>query len=222
MQRMLCAILMGFTILALSGCGGGGGGGGSYPQTFTTSILSDPVYDGDIEQTSLTSFTITQGMSSSIQSVFAGVDPVSQNEYRAFLDFPLGGAGGVPSNAIIDSAKLDIVINTIQPSYATIPILIDLVSFQSPSLLSTDFDRGIQPALAYTTISPPISSPADVGQNISIDVTSLMGEAQFRGLPDFQVRILEDFGTNPGIIEINDTTGPNRPILAPQLTVTYH
>jgi len=219
MQRMLCALLMGFTILALSGCGGGGGG--SYPQTFTTSILSDPVYDGDIEQTP-SSFTITQGMSSSVQSVFGGVDPVTQNEYRAFLDFPLGGAGGVPSNAIIDSAKLDIVINTIQPNYATIPILIELVAFQPPTLLSTDFDRSIQPALAYTTISPPISSPADVGQNIAIDVTSLMGEAQFRGLTDFQVRILEDFGTSPGIIEINDTTGSNRPLSAPQLTVTYH
>jgi len=219
MQRMLCAILMGFTILALSGCGGGGGG--SYPQTFTTSILSDSAYDGDIEQTS-SSYIITQGMSSSVQSVFAGVDPVTLNESRAFLDFPLGGAGGVPINAIIDSAKLDIVINTIQPNYATIPILIELVAFQPPTLLSTDFDRSIQPALAYTTISPPISSPADVGQNIAIDVTSLMGEAQFRGLTDFQVRILEDFGTSPGIIEINDTTGSNRPILAPQLTVTYH
>ncbi len=217
MQRMLYVILMGFTILALPGCGGGS----SAPQTFITSIVSDSAYDGDIEQTSPGSFTITQGMSTSVQSVFAGVDPITLNEFRAFLDFPLGGARGVPSNAVIDSAYLEIVVDSIRPISATIPILIELVDFQPPTLLSSDFDRSFQPPLAYTRIRPSIS-PVDVGHNVFIDVTSLMQEAQFRALTDFQVRILEDFGTSPGLVEINDMTGINRPSLAPLLTVTYH
>ena len=215
MKGMLFAILMGFTILALTGCGGGGG---SYPQTITTSILSDSVYDGDIEQTGPSLF-VTQGMSyPAVQSVFAGINPATSNEFRAFLDFPLGGAGGVPSNAIIDSATLGINIKSIQASSPTIPILIELVAFQPPTLLTTDFNRSLQPPLAYINIPIYLT---DVGNNIVIDVTSLMVEAQFRGLTDFQVRILDDFSTPPGVVEINDTTGTNRPSLAPLLTVTY-
>ena len=216
MKGMLFAILMGFTILALTGCGGGGGG--SYPQTITTSILSDPTYDGDIEQIG-SSLSVTQGMSyPAVQSVFAGINPATSNEFRAFLDFPLGGAGGVPSNAIIDSATLGINIKSIQASSPTIPILIELVAFQPPTLLTTDFNRSLQPPLAYINIPIYLT---DVGNNIVIDVTSLMVEAQFRGLTDFQVRILDDFSTPPGVVEINDTTGTNRPSLAPLLTVTY-
>jgi len=96
MKTPLYAILTIFTILVLAGCGGGN----SSPQIFSTSILSDPANDGDIELTLSNTYTITQGMSPSVQSVFAGVDPATSNEFRAFLDFPLGGAGGVPYNVI--------------------------------------------------------------------------------------------------------------------------
>lgn len=217
MTRTLYTILIGFAILSLTGCGGG------IPPTSstTTSILSAPALDGDIWKTSPNSFTITQGMSSSVQSVVAGVDPVGRTEYRAFLAFPLGGNAGIPFNAFIDSAFLSIHIKSIQPNPGTIPILIELVSFEPPTLRATDYDRSLLPPLAFTRILPPISS-VDVGSNISIDVTSLMVEAQFKGLSYFQVRILEDFGTSPGLIEINNTTGINRPSLAPLLTVTYH
>mgnify|MGYP001596587274 CR=1 FL=1 len=214
MKTPLCAILTMFAILVLTGCGGSN----SSPQIFSASILSDPAFDGDIELTLPSTYTIIQGMSPSVQSVLAGVDPLTSHEFRAFLDFPLGGAGGVPSNAIIDSATLAINIRSIQTNFSSIPILIDLVSFQPPKLIATDFNRSL---LAYTRILPPVSQ-VDVGHNIVVDVTSLMAEAQFRGLPDFQVRILNDFGTSPGLIEINDTTGINRPSLAPLLTVTYH
>ena len=103
--------------------------------------------------------------------------------------------GGVPGNAVIVSATLDIVINSIQPQplTGTIPIRIDLVSFQPPTLLPTDFDRTLQPALATITITPPISQ-ADFGNHVFVDVGLLMQEAQRLGLPDFQVRILEDLG----------------------------
>lgn len=205
---------------ALPSCGGGDSGGGP-PPLFTVQIASDSGYDGDIQETSPTTFIVTQGMSPSVQSVFAGIDPATLTEFRAFLDFPLGGAGGVPAVANIDSAFLDIYIKSLQPGGTTLPILIELVNYQPPALLETDFDRSLQPPLAYVRVNPPFVQ-SDVGTNVSIDVTPLMLQAQELGLADFQVRILEDLGPAiPGLIEINDTTGANRSSLAPLLTVTY-
>src|SRR4030088_1394246 len=132
-------------ILSLSGCGGGGDTVVA-PQTFTSKILSDPRFDGDIEQTS-SGFTITQGMSSTVQSVFAGIDPVAGTEFRAFLDFPLTGSGGVPGNASIDSAFLEFYVDDLQPITGKLPLRVDLVAFQPPTLIETDFDRTLQPAL---------------------------------------------------------------------------
>jgi hypothetical protein len=206
-------------ILALSGCGGGGGGV-SAPPRVTTQILSDPAYDGDIEQTS-SGFTITQGMSSTVQSVLAGIDPVGGGEFRAFLDFPLTGSGGVPGNAAIDSAFLEIYLDDLQPITGRLPIRVDLVAFQPPTLVQTDFDRTLQPALASVIVTPDISS-SDVNKFVPIDVTSLMVEAQRRGLVDFQVRIMEDLGPPiPVLMVIDDSTGANRTTQAPLLTVTY-
>lgn len=214
MKKIVLAAISVLVILALTGCGGS-----NPPPTFVSSILSDQLFDGDIQKAPGTgTVTVTQG---NTQSVFAGIDPASGVESRAFLDFHLTGANGIPGSAIIDSAFLDIVINSIspQPLIGTIPIRIDLVAFQPPNLIGADFDRTLQPALATTTIIPPISQ-ADFGQHISIDVTTLMEEAQRLGLVDFQVRILEDV-VAPGLIEINDTTGANRNTLAPLLQVTF-
>jgi hypothetical protein len=207
--------------IGLPGCGGGGGVSSAPPPAITTQILSDAALDGDIEQTSPTTFTVTQGMSPVVQSVFAGIYPVTLTEFRAFLDFPLTGPAGVPSNAVIESAFLDVLIDNLQPTTGTIPILIELVSFQPPMLIETDFDRTLQPPLAFVRVAPPFSQ-ADVGTNVSIDVTSLLVQAQQLQLPDFQVRILEDLGPAiPVLIEIDDTTGANRASRAPLLTVTY-
>lgn len=219
MKRLFIAAVSACMILALTGCGDGGG---NNPHPFVvTTILSDPVFDGDIQKTPVTgSFIVTQG---NTQNIFAGINPTSGVEFRAFLDFHLTGANGVPGNAIIDSAFLDIFINSItpQPLIGTIPVRIDLVSFRPPDLIGTDFDRTLQPALATITVSPPISQ-ADFGRHVTIDVTPLMVEAQRLGLLDFQVRIMEDLGiVTPGLIEINDTTGVNRSTLAPLLQVTY-
>jgi hypothetical protein len=216
----LCALFCLVAAFTLSACGGGDSGGGS-PPLLTVQIASDPGLDGDIQETSPTSFSVTQGMSPTVQSVYAGIDPATLTEFRAFLDFPLGGSGGVPVVANIDSAFLDIYINSLQPGATTLPILIELVNYQPPTLLETDFDRSLQPPLAYVRVNPPFIQ-SDVGTNVSIDVTPLMLQAQELGLVDFQVRILEDLGPAiTGLIEINDTTGANRSSLAPLLTVTY-
>jgi hypothetical protein len=218
MKRIFLAAIMVFLILSPIGCGHHDHGA----QIIISFTISDPVFDGDISVNSANTTTITQG---NTQSVFAGIDPVTNTEFRAFLDFPLTGPGGVPGNAVIDSAFLDIVISNIflQSPDNTIPIRIELVSFQPPTLIATDFDRIAQPPITFTTIVPPISQ-ADVGTHVSIEVTSLMIEAQRLGLADFQIRILEDLVfAPPGLIEINDTTttAALRGNLAPQLQVNY-
>jgi hypothetical protein len=217
MKRSILASIMVILILSVAGCGHDHG---SSRQLFSTSIISDPGFDGDIALDSAGTFTITQG---NTLSVFAGIDPTSFTEYRAFLDFPLTGADGVPGDALIDSAFLDIVISSIDPHPLTgkIPIRIDLINIQSSTLGENDYYRDTQPALKTTTIEPPISD-SDFGQHVSVDVTSLMTEAQRLGLAHFQIRIMEDLGdVTPGIIEINDTTGANRIDLAPLLHVNY-
>ncbi len=225
MKRTFLAAIMVFISLTLTGCGHRDGHRDNRaPDQIVAMILSDSAFDGYIIRDPLTSlFTVTQGMNPSVQSVFAGINPDTNAEYRAFLDFPLTGAGGVPGNAVIVSAILDIVINSIspQPLAGTIPIRIELVSFQSRMLVDTDFDRTLQPALVTATITPPISQ-VDFGKHVSLDVTSMMQEAQRLRLSNFQVRILEDSGAvSPGLIEITDNTGPNRGVLAPLLQVTY-
>jgi hypothetical protein len=217
-KQTLYVAFVGFIVLGLTACGGGGN---SPPPVVTTQILSDPGFDGDIEQTSPSSFSVVQGMSPTVQSVFAGIDPLALTEFRAFLDIPLSGPGGVPIDAVIQSAFLSIFVNSVQPIGGTASLLVELVSLQSPTLLATDFDRALQPPLAITRVVPPISS-ADVGTDVTIDVTELMVQAQRWGLSSFQVRILEDpaVGT-PVLVEIDDTTGPDRADRAPLLTVNY-
>jgi hypothetical protein len=222
MKRTFLSAILVFLLLALSGCSGGGD---SESQTVVTQILSDPTYDGNIaKDPGSGAFTVTQGMIPPVQSVFAGIDPVTGMESRAFLDFPLTGPYGVPGDAVIVSATLDIVINNafLQAPSDTIPIRIELVSIPGLTLVApSDFDRTSLPAITFTTIVPPISS-ADVGNHVSVDVTSLMVQAQNLGLPDFEVRVLEDLGAAiPGLIEINDTTGSSREALAPLLQVEY-
>lgn len=212
MQRTLYIILLGVASLLLTGCGGG------TPPPTTTSILSEPSLDGEISLTSTNSSSVLQGRT---QSLFAGVDQNTLTEYRAFLDFPLGGANGIPFNAVIDSAYLDIYVNSVLPSPGTVPLLIDLVSLQPPTLVASHFDRNSQPPLVSIRPQAPITS-ADVGHNVSIDITSLMIEAQASSLTDLQLRILQDFVPYYGMFEIDDTTGIDRAKYAPVLTVTYH
>ncbi len=213
MKKAFLAAIIVFVIVALTGCGGGGS---SAPPIFTTQILSDPTFDGDIAVNS-TSTTFGQ-VNLGAQSVKAGIDPADPagTEYRAFLDFPLAGAGGVPGNAIIVSAFLDIFIDNILPTTGSVPIRIELVNFSYP-LIAADFNST---PVTTTYIKFPIIQ-TDFNNHVSIDVTSLMEQAQSLLLQDFQIRVLLDFSAVSGQIEIDDTTGPNRTAFAPLLTVNY-
>jgi hypothetical protein len=209
--RMVAAALL----VVVAGCVGGDD---HPPDIIQTQIFSDSGYDGDIEQTGPDSAVVTQGMGPTVQNVFAGIDPVSGDEFRAFLHFPLDT---VPGQAHIDSAFLEIYIDDIQPPNAVIPVRIELVSFEQP-MVATDFDRTAQPPIAYTTLSPRLG-PSDRGKYVPIDVTDLMDQAQRLGLADFQVRIMQDLGPPiEGLFTIDDSTGSNRPSLAPLLTVNYY
>ena len=207
------------SLIVLAGCGGGGNDI-DQPDIVQTQILSDSGFDGDIEQTGPDSAVVTQGMGPNVQTVLAGIDPNTGDEFRAFLHFPLGGPGGVPANARIDSAFLEVFIDDLDPTNAVVPVRVELVSFQQP-MVATDFDRTAQPPLAFVTLSPRLG-PSDVGKYVPIDVTPLMVEAQRRGLADFQVRIMEDLGPPiDGLFAIDDSTGSNRGKTAPLLTVNY-
>jgi hypothetical protein len=206
MKNLVFAIVIISYTVFLSGCGGGGGNdNNSLPPTYETQILSNPSYDGDIELATSV-YTIAQG---NILSVFAGIDPATSSETRAFLDFSLAN---VPNNAIIYSAKLDLFINSVNSLGRTIPIRIDLVSLVPPTLVGSDFDRNVQPALSSVTSDIFLS---DVGHHVIIDITPLIDKAQILGLTYFQVRILEDFGlVSPGIFEIDDSTASKAPLIS--------
>jgi hypothetical protein len=216
---MFFGVLLGCIILSLAGCCDNDDGDSSTPQSHLTQILSNPTRDGVVAQNSSGAFTVTQ---SNIQSVSAGKNPFTNEEFRAFLNFSLIGTGGVPAASPIVSATLDFVVNSTlpQPLTGAIPLRIDLISDLAPPLAANDFDRGLRPALASTTI--PAISPADAGNHVTVDVTSLVTEARRLGLTNFQIRILEDMtAVSAGIIEINDTTGVNRELLAPVLRIIY-
>lgn len=208
---------LGCILLCLGGCGGGDSG----PQEVESQILSDPSADGDIAQTQ-SSYVVTQGMQGSVQSVFAGIDPASGDESRAFLDFPLDGPGGIPGNAIIDSAYLTLFVDNVDPADSGLPVRVELVSFQPPALTPTQFDRGAEPALGSVVIPGDVTG-ADIGHDLQVDVTSLMEQAQTLGLQDLQLRIMEDLGVQYDVLmEIDDTTQAGRHQTAPELVVTYH
>jgi len=189
--------------------------GGSDPQpVIIADIFSDQPTDGDIAfDPELESFTITNGP----ETIFFGIDDNDQNlsEYRAFLDFPLDGSTGgevIPINARIVSATLEVFINEV--SFAPIvPTLLDLVSYPINGLRVEDFD-------SFPLLSQSLNFFAsDLGTIVSIDVTSLMQEAQRLSVPDFQVRFVLDFETDVGFLGIEDL--PFDPSTAPLLTVSY-
>jgi len=210
------AIGVACTLLSLAGCGGDRPP--VIPPPVVTHIFSNPRFDGDIEQVSA-GFIVTQGMSPTVQSVLAGT---GQTEFRAFLNFPLGGSGGVPFNAFIDSAFLELFVDNVIPINGSVPIRVELVTFQPPTLIGTDFLRSALPPLGAVLVNGRVTG-ADVGWFVPVDVTSLMIQVQQRGLIDFQVRIMEDLGpASFTMMVIDDRTTPDRAQFAPLLTVTYH
>lgn len=205
--KLLGLVLVGL-LLVMAGCGGGH----DERPLIETTIPSDVTVDADIVDSG---GVLTVTPASAVNGVFAGVNPGNDDVYRAFLHFPLTT---IPLNARIRSADLGIVISglTVLPPTVSVPIKIELVSFDPP-VAASDFDLLLP--LRSVVISPPISS-ADVNREVVVDVTPLMVEAQIRGLRFFQVRISQENDlttTAPGMIKIDEETEAN----APLLTVVY-
>jgi hypothetical protein len=205
MKRYLMVAVLFAVLAAVAGCGDGG-----HPPTLVVkSILSDDTVDGDIREDVSGSLTVTQVARDNVPSVFAGIDPITFDEFRAFLDFPLAG---IPLTAVIRSASLDLVIDSLTPAAGSAPLRVELVSFPPP-LTGADFDRAFLPPLAFTTIVPPVTA-SDLGRHVVLDVTGLMRVAQANGLPRFQVRIMTDLGiVTPGLVEIDDSANATAPLL---------
>jgi hypothetical protein len=212
MRKLPLPLLLGIlavTLLIVS-CGDGGN-----PQpVIVAHIFSDQPTDGDIAfDPVLQSFTVTNGP----ETLFFGIDDLDPNlpEYRAFLDFPLDGSTGgdvIPANAGIVSATLEVFINEV--SFASdVPALLDLVSYPIAGLRVQDFD-----SLPLSSLSLDFFA-SDLGTIVSIDITSLMQEAQRLGLTDLQLRFVLDFVTNVGLVGIEDL--PSVSTTAPLLTVNY-
>jgi hypothetical protein len=208
----LLPVLLLLLASALSGCHDGDAG----PLTTVTQILSDPAVDGDIaKDVGVVPPVYTINHAADTGNVLAGISsPTSPIEFRGFLHFPLGGAGGVPAGAGIASATLDIFVQSVTGA-SSFSLIFDLVDF-TPPLIATDFEETSLPPLASRTVPFGIG---DAGQEVIVDVTGLMQEAQRLGLPAFQVRILLSFYDPAGQVGIVDLSGSTT--TAPLLQVEY-
>lgn len=201
MKKGFLALMMLLVLLAVTGCGGGDGDDRT---VITTEIESTLAFDGYIREDALGNLQITRAAT----SLFAGLNPSTPDEFRAFLDFSLGS---VPLNAFIEQATLEIFVrDVVVPSPAgSVPMRIELLSFPPP-FEAEDYD--VAPEAGTSAIIFPILI-SDIGKFVRIDVTPFMRVAQARPLSRFQIRILQDFGTSlPGLVEIDDTNA-NVPLL---------
>jgi len=194
--------LVGVLALFLGGCGGGG------TTTVVIQTLSDQPVDGDIGLTAPATFTFSQA--NVARNVLYGID-LGGTEFRAFLDFPLDGSNGggvVPLSAVIVSADIEVFVNNVSFS-SSVPTLLDLVPFPVTGLTSADFNSA--PLL---TRSPFNIFPSDINNFVRIDVTSLMVEAQRRGVRNLQLRFLLDLipGAS-GLVELDDGVVGRAPLL---------
>ncbi len=214
MKRLLYVGIAVVLALSFIGCGEG-------RDIYIAGILSDQLADGDIAFDPVQDlYTIVNGP----DTLFFGIDEADRNlpEYRAFLDFPLDGSTDgdlVPVDAEILRATLEVYIDEV--SFAgIIPTLLELVTFPINGLTSADFDslplrfpNGRDASISFDLFS------RDQGDFVLIDVTSLMREAQRRGLSDFQVRFVLDFDSDIGLVGIEDR--PRVAVTAPLLTVRF-
>jgi len=206
MRKIWILGLVGALALVLAGCGGDG------PNTVVIQSVSDQPVDGDIGFTAPGTFAISQA--NVARNVLYGIDS-GGTEFRGFLDFPLDGSNGggvVPLSAAIVSADIEVFVNNVTIS-SSVPTLLDLVPFPVTGLTSADFNTA--PLLTRT---PFDILRSDINNFVRIDVTSLMVEAQRRGLRDLQLRFLLDLVPGAsGLVQLDDGVLGR----APLLTVVY-
>lgn len=203
---------VGILVLALAGCGGGS----DSPVPFVFEGLSDQTVDAHISSvidpgTGLPTVFPATGTG----SVRIGVDGGGV-EYRGFLDFPL--AGNVPFGASVRLAYIEVFVGSV-PFGASVPVLVELVDFQPPVVVGSDFFRSPPPPFLPPVLGRSIFSflPGDAvppRPAVRIEVTTLLQQALQRLQPDFQLRILLDPAVpGPGIVQLDDNLGQTAPLL---------
>ncbi|MHB1025978.1 MAG: hypothetical protein ACYC24_09785 [Desulfobacteria bacterium] len=210
MRKIWILGLVGVFALVLAGCGGGSSG----PDPFVFEQLSDQTVDSYIAYTGVGSPSIFPA--SSTNTIQVGVD-AGGAEYRGFLDFPIGG---IPSWADVRFAYVEVFVGSV-PFGADVPVLVELVDFQPPVLIESDFFRSppdpyLAPILGrslFYFFPSDASSPRNV---VRIEVTSLVQRALQRLQPDFQVRLLLDpdpSAVTPAIVTLDDGAANTAPLL---------
>ncbi|MDA8178006.1 MAG: hypothetical protein M0T69_00470 [Deltaproteobacteria bacterium] len=212
--------LVGVLTLVLAGCGGG-----SSPSVFTEWIDSNRSVDADITKDLGTGIVGVPFLASSTGNVLAGitVDSVGTSvaDTRGFLNFPLST---IPLNASIRFASVTVFLNqvTLWSSLLPSPFFIDLIDTTAfpPPVQASDYSAVLAATRTFNFIN------TDQGNFVEIVVTSLMQEAQRRGLSSFEVRLGFDeaafnanINTTRGLVEIDDRALV--PSQRPFLTVEY-
>lgn len=131
------------------------------------------------------------------QSIQLGVDEFAV-EYRGFLVFPISG---LPSVANVQYAEIEVFVNSV-PYSGNVPVLMELVDFQPPILIGSDYYRSppdpyLPPVLgrdifAFLPGDAIVDPVTGYPPPVRIEVTTLLREALRRGQSDFQVRLLLD------------------------------
>lgn len=193
--------------LVLAGCGGGDG-----RDPFVLDQLSDATIDAHISYDGLGSPVVVPA--SGTRSVTVGVD-LAGIEYRGFLDFPLSG---IPATADVRSAYIEVYVGSV-PYGANVPVLVELVDFQPPTLVASDYFREAPSPFLEPVLGRPIFDflPSDAVSPrpaVRIEVTSLVQRALQRLQPDFQLRLLLDPAVpGPGIVTLDDGAAQTAPLL---------
>lgn len=196
--------------LSLAGCGGG-----QTPVLFSADIRSNRTADGFVTRPSPpgvdnVSLALDNG------AVQAGIDPATLSESRAFLDFPLDGAGGVPPGARIVTAFLHMFVSRVDAvTLDSFPLVLEIVPPFAP-LDATDFDAA---PISIVAVTQPISPTVHNPNFVDIDVAPLLKEAIGGGLRRLELRVRP--GPSPsgsGLVRIEDLAIFDT---APRLQVEY-
>lgn len=206
-------ILAAFLVLALLG-GCNSDNNDDPPQTYSMEFLSALSYDGYVGLSPYEEYTVhTADATGKIE---VGVDPNTSDEFRGFLAFDLRDNPWLPWDADIKEATLELYFRKARSDVpgTTIPLVMDLVSFEPPELRPTDFELSELPYL----LSMPIDiMETETGYYMEFDVTSFLIEAQDQELNYFQLRFVLDLSVPGGYVEIDDDAEET----APYLSVTY-
>lgn len=184
------------------------------PRTYSIEFLSDLYYDGYVGLSPYDEYTVN--LADATGKIEVGMDPYTSDEFRGFLAFDLRNNPRLPWDADIQEATLELYIRKARSDVpgTTIPLVMDLVSFEPPELRPTDFELSELPYL----LSMPLNiMETETGYYVEYDVTSFLIETQYQELNYFQLRLVLNLDALGGFVEIADDADET----APYLNVIY-